>query len=96
MCALTIERSEIKAAVKNPKAFINDILKKHAPALLENRVRPKLENHEDYLAWDPAVPWEPEVRRVMLEIIADEGFASVITSAHAKYASETITSLGRD
>ena len=82
MCILTIEASEIKAAVKNPKAFLNDILEKHAPALLENRVRPKLENHEDYLAWDPAVPWEPEVRMAMLEIIAGEGFAAVIKSVH--------------
>ena len=96
MCILTIHSREIKAAVKNPKAFFNGILKKHAPGLLEKRVRPKLENHEDYLAWDPAVPWEPEVRRVMLEIITDEGFASVIKSAHAKYASDAITSLGRN
>ena len=49
MCVLTIEASEIKAAVKNPKAFIKDLQDKHVPALLEVRVRPKLETHEAYL-----------------------------------------------
>ena len=47
---VTVEANELKAAVKNPKAFFLDLQSKHLPRLLIIKVRPKLEVHEDYVA----------------------------------------------